>query len=301
MKTKNSNINMFSKKSAIAVFVLPSLVLFTAILLIPIIQMFYYSLCDYMNMKKPVFIGLQNYISLFKEDEIMRMALKNSIFFTIFSAVTQHIFGMLLAVLLSNLKRGKNLFKNIYYLPCVLSSAALALLWSFMFNPRIGINSLLAKIGIEGPMWLMDTKGFIVLPMWVIGFVATWQYVGQTMMLYMAQISGIPTALYEAAYIDGATKSQAFWHITFPLLKPMVATTLSLNCIGSLKFFDLVFNMTGGGPGYRTSVMATYLYEQGFKFYKMGYASSIGVVLLVMCLTVTLIINKGIKVEDYEM
>lgn len=296
-----SSNNIFRKKSSIAIFVLPAFILFTVILLIPILQMFYYSLCDYMNMKKPIFIGLKNYITLFKEDEIMRMAIKNSIFFTIFSAVTQQLIGLPLAVFLSNLKHGKNFFKNIYYLPCVLSSAALALLWSFLFNQKIGINSILAKFGIEGPLWLMSTTGFIVLPMWIIGFVATWQYVGQTMMLYMAQISGIPKTLYEAAYIDGASRLQVFWKITLPLLKPMFATTLSLNCIGSLKFFDLVYNMTGGGPGYRTSVLATYLYEQGFKFYKMGYASSIGVVLMLMCLIVTVIINKAVKVDDYEM
>lgn len=293
--------NIFRKKSAIAVFVLPALILFTVILLIPIVMMLYYSLCDYTNLKQPVFIGFKNYIQLFLDDEIMRMAFKNSIFFMLFSAVTQQIIGLFLAVLLSNLGRGKNLFKNIYYLPCVLSSAALALLWSFMFNPRIGINTVLAKIGIEGPLWLMDTKGFIVLPMWIIGCVATWQYVGQTMMLYMAQISGIPKTLYEAAYIDGASKSQTFWKVTLPLLKPMVATSLSLTCIGALKFFDLVYNMTQGGPGYRTSVFATYLYEQGFKFYKMGYASAIGTVLLVMCLIVTGLVNKFVKVEDYEM
>lgn len=293
--------NMFKNKTAIMVFLLPALILFTAILLIPIIMMVYYSFCDYVNMKPPVFVGLKNYIELFKEDEVLRISLKNSLFFMLFSAVTQQIAGLFLAVILSNLRVGKNFFKNIYYLPCVLSSAALALLWSFMFNPKIGINSILAKVGIEGPLWLMDTKGFIVLPMWVIGFVATWQYVGQTMMLYMAQISGIPTSLYEAAYIDGASKNQTFWRVTLPLLKPMVATSLSLTCIGSLKFFDLVFNMTQGGPGDRTQVFATFLYEQGFKYYKMGYASTIGVVLLVMCLLVTAFINKCIKVEDYEM
>lgn len=293
--------NIFRKKSTIAVFVMPALVLFTAILLIPILMMFYYSFCDYTDMTKPIFTGFKNYISLFTDDESMRFALKNSLFFMIFSAVTQQIIGLFLAVLLSNLKRGKNFFKNIYYLPCVLSSAALALLWSFLCSPKIGINSLLAKIGIEGPLWLMDIKGFIVLPMWVIGFVATWQYVGQTMMLYMAQISGIPHSLYEAAYIDGASSHQIFWRVTFPLLTPMIATTLSLNCIGSLKFFDLIFNMTQGGPGNRTEVIATMLYKQGFNYNKMGYASAIGVVLLVMCLAVTLIINKCIKVEDYEL
>lgn len=147
----------------------------------------------------------------------------------------------------------------------------------------------------------MDTKGFIVLPMKVIGFVALWQYVGQTMMLYMAQISGISQTLYEAAFIDGASRKQCFWRITLPLLKPMVATTLSLNCIGSLKFFDLIYNMTQGGPGNRTQVLATTLYEQGFKYYHMGYASAIGLVLLVMCLIVTLIIKKCVVIEDYEM
>lgn len=297
MKTNN----MFRDKKAILVFLLPALLLFTFILLIPIFQMIYYSLCDYQSMKKPVFIGLKNFLKIFGDDERMRIAFKNSIFFMLFSAVTQQIFGLFLAVLLTNIKTGRNFFKNVYYLPCVLSSAALALLWSFLFNQKIGINVCLSKLGIEGPLWLMDTKGFIVLPMKVIGFVALWQYVGQTMMLYMAQISGISDSLYEAAYIDGASASQSFWKITLPLLKPMVATTLSLNCIGSLKFFDLIYNMTQGGPGNRTQVMATVLYEEGFKYYKMGYASAIGVVLLAMCLLVTFIINKCIKIEDYEM
>ncbi len=293
--------NMFRDKKAILVFILPALILFTFILLIPIIQMGYYALCDYQNLKKPIFIGFKNFIKIFGDDERMRIAFKNSIYFMLFSAITQQIFGLFLAFLLTNITKGRNFFKNVYYLPCVLSSAALALLWSFLFNQKIGINSLLMKIGIEGPLWLMDTKGFIILPMRVICFVALWQYVGQTMMLYMAQISGISDSLYEAAYIDGASTKQCFWKITLPLVKPMVATTLSLNCIGSLKFFDLIYNMTQGGPGNRTQVMATVLYEEGFNYYKMGYASAIGVVLLCMCLIVTFIINKCIKIEDYEL
>ena len=91
----------------------------------------------------------------------MRIALKNSLFFTVFSAITQQVLGLLLAVLLTNINKGRNLFKNIYYLPCVLSSAALGLLWAFLFNPRMGINQILAQFGIQGPMWLADTKGFI--------------------------------------------------------------------------------------------------------------------------------------------
>ncbi len=287
-------------KKAIVIFIAPALTLFVAVLIIPMFQMIYYSLCDYAALTPPQFIGFENYKKLFFKDATFRIAFKNSIFFMIFSAITQQIAGLLLAVMLTNIPKGRNLFKNIYYLPCVLSSAALGLLWAFMFNPKIGINNLLAKLGIEGPLWLMDSSGFIVLPMWVIAFVSLWQYVGQTMMLYMAQITGISRDIYEAASIDGASKVKSFRYITLPLIKPMVVTSLSLNCIGSLKFFDLVYNMTQGGPNHRTEVLATELYAEGFNYFKYGYASAISVVLLVLCLVVTLLVKRVIKVETYE-
>ncbi len=288
-------------KKAIIIFVAPAFLLFTFILFIPICQSVYYSFCEYNALTKPEFIGFENYRLLLTADKTMLIALKNSLFFLIYSVVTQLIAGLILSALLTNIKKGRNLFKNIYYLPCVLSSAALGLLWMFIFTPKLGINQILAQFGIEGPLWLMDTNGFIILPMWVIAFVALWQYVGQSMMLYMAQIAGIDTSLYEASYIDGCTKPQAFRYITLPLIRPMVATAMSLNAIGSLKFFDLIFNMTEGGPNHQTEVLATHLYQQGFKYFKYGYASAIGVVLLVLCLLVTFFINKFVKVDNYEM
>lgn len=288
-------------KKAIVIFVAPAFILFTLVLFIPILQAVYYSFCDYGALTKEKFIGLKNYKELFFKDEIMRTALKNSLFFMIFSVVSQQIVGILLAVLLTNIKKGRNFFKNIYYLPSVLSSAALGLLWAFMFNPKMGINQILATMGIKGPLWLSDVSGFIALPMWVIAFVALWQYVGQNMMLYMAQIMGISNDMYEASYIDGATKTQAFFHITLPLIKPMMITSISLNCIGSLKFFDLIYGMTQGGPNHKSDVLATHLYTQGFKYFKYGYSSAIAVVLLLLCLLITFIVNKCIKVENYEM
>ncbi len=292
---------IYRNKTAIILFVAPAFILFTAVLLVPIYQALYYSLCNWNALTGAEFTGLDNFKKLFTEDATMRTALKNSIFFMLFSAVSQQFMGLLLAALLTNVKGGRNLFKNIYYLPAVLSSAALGLLWSFLFNPKMGVNQLLSLIGIKGPLWLMDTKGFIVLPMWVIAFVALWQYVGTTMMLYMAQIAGISGSLYEASYIDGAGRFKSFCHVTLPLIKPMIATSLSLNCIGSLKFFDLVYNMTQGGPNHRTDVLATHLYNQGFQYFKYGYASAIGVVLLVLCIIVTFIISKCLKTDDYEM
>ena len=287
-------------KKAILFFLLPGLLLFTFVLFIPICQSIYYAFCDYDAMTAPVFVGLKNFRKLLK-DKTMVIALKNSLFFLIFSCVTQLICGLVLAGLLTNINKGRNFFKNVIYLPCVLSSAALGLLWMFIFSPKLGINQLLAQWGIEGPLWLMSTDGFIILPMWVIGFVALWQYVGQSMMLYMAQISGINKALYEASYIDGCTKVKTFRYITLPLIKPMVGTAMSLNAIGSLKFFDLIFNMTEGGPNHKTEVLATHLYQQGFKYFKYGYASAIGVVLLVLCLLTTFLINRICKTESYEM
>ena len=291
---------LLKNKKAIIIFMAPAFLLFTFVLFIPICQSVYYSFCEYKGMTPPVFIGLENYKNLLK-DKTLFIALKNSLFFLIFSCVTQLIMGLILAALLTNIDRGRNAFKNIIYLPCVLSSAALGLLWMFIFSPKLGINQLLQKLGMEGPLWLMDTNGFIILPMWVIAFVALWQYVGQSMMLYMAQISGISKSLYEASYIDGCNKYKSFIHITLPLIRPMVATAMSLNAIGSLKFFDLIFNMTEGGPNHRTEVLATHLYQQGFKYFKYGYASAIGVILLILCLLVTAFINKVVKTESYEM
>ncbi len=291
---------LLRNKKAIVIFMAPAFILFTLVLFVPICQSVYYSFCEYKGITAPKFIGLANYKALLT-DKTLGFAIKNSIFFLVFSCVSQLIMGLFLAALLTNIKKGRNLFKNIIYLPCVLSSAALGLLWMFIFSPKLGINQLLEKMGVEGPLWLMDTKGFIILPMWVIAFVSLWQYVGQSMMLYMAQISGISKSLFEASYIDGCTKPQTFWHITLPLIRPMVATAMSLNAIGSLKFFDLIFNMTEGGPNHRTEVLATHLYQQGFKYFKYGYASAIGVLLLIMCLLVTLFINKVVKTEQYEM
>lgn len=289
---------MLRDKKAILFFVLPALILFTLVLFVPICESIYYSFFNYKATKTPVFNGISNYVKLFTKDKIFAIALKNSMFFMVFSVVTQLLGGLFLAALLTNIKKGRDLFKNIYYLPCVLSSAALGLMWMFIFSPKLGINQLLAMIGIEGPLWLMDVKGTIVLPMWVISFVALWQYVGQSMMLYIAQIAGIDHNLFEAAYIDGAGKIRTFFKITLPLMRPMIATAMSLNCIGSLKFFDLVFNMTEAGPNNATQVLATHLYQQGFKYNKLGYASTIGVVLLVICLLVTFLINTFVKVKD---
>ena len=292
---------LFRNKAAIILFAGPALLLFTVVLFAPICISVYNSFCTYaIETRSYSFVGIKNYVDLTK-DPVMRTAVKNSLFFLVFSCVTQLVMGLILAGLLTNIKRGRNFFKNVIYLPCVLSSAALGLLWMFIFSEKLGVNNMLKEFGIRGPLWMSDIRGFIILPMWVISFVALWQYVGQSMMLYMAQISGIDRSLYEASYIDGCSKLKAFRYITLPLIKPMVGTAMSLNAIGSLKFFDLIFNMTDENAlNHELDVLATHLYRQGFRFSKYGYASAIGVVLIILCLISTGIINRLFKTESYE-
>ena len=292
---------MFSDKRAVVCFLLPGIILFTVVLFIPICYCAYISLCEWNVLTPPKFVGLANYVKLFTRDEIFVTAVKNTFFFMLFSVVSQLVVGMLYASVLTNIGRGRNFFKNVIYMPCVLSSAALGLLFCFLLKPTIGINQLLAAMGIEGPLWLTEYSGFIPLPMWVIAFVALWQYVGQNMMLYMAQIMGINRSLYEASYVDGANKLTAFRHITLPLIRPMIVTAMSLNCIGSLKFFDLVYNMTQGGPNHITENIATWLYYQGVQLFKYGYGSAVSIVLLEICLLTTFIVNRVIRVDTYEM
>ena len=297
---------MYGNKWAAFLFMLPAIILFTAVVFAPICYCGYLSLCKIKFAKAPEFVALDNYAKIFKAgtsyNELFMTALKNTIFFMVFSVITQLIVGMTYAVLLTNIRRGRNLFKNVIYLPCVLSSSALGLLFCFLLKPQLGLNQLLALVGITGPAWLSAYEGFIPLPMWVIGFVALWQYVGQNMMLYMAQIMGIGRDLYEASYVDGASKPQAFLHITMPLVKPMIVTAMSLNCIGSLKFFDLVYNMTQGGPTHVTENLATLIYYYGIQISdKSGIASAMSMILLAICLLTTLLVNKVIRVENYEM
>lgn len=120
-------------------------------------------------------------------------------------------------------------------------------------------------------------------------------------MLYMAAIAGIPDSYYDAAQIDGASKSQSFFYITLPLIKPMAKISITMSCIGSLKFFDLIYNMTNGGPSHLTEVMATYLYSQAFGSMKFGYASAISICIMLMCLIVSGIVNKVMRVDDFSM
>jgi len=287
-------------KKMIAIFVGPAIILFVLFLLVPIIIACGLSLFSWDALSLPKFVGLNQYIRMFTLDTTFIVALKNTLFFLVTSLISQSLLGLIIAIALTNLPKFSNVFKNIFYMPAVLSSAAVGLTWACIFNPTMGaLNNLLKALGLANlqHLWLVDPKS----AMWCIAFVCLWEFTGSTMILYMAAIQGIPGSLYEASYIDGASKIRCIWNITLPLIKPMIKTSIILNSIGSLKFFDLIYTMTYGGPNHQTEVIASHLYHRSFQMFEYGYGDALSVILLILCVLTTLIVNKCIKTENYEM
>lgn len=287
---------LLRNKKMIALFIGPALVLFTLILFVPILTACGLSLFSWDALSPPHFIGLDNYIRMFTTDSTFFIALKNTVFFLVVSLVSQSLLGFILAVILTNIPKLSNLFKNIFYLPAVLSSAAVGLTWAFIFNPQMGaLNQLLGTLGLQNfqHMWLVDAKS----AMWCIAFVCLWEFTGSTMILYMAAIQGISPSLYEAARIDGANRLNCVWNITLPMIKPMIQTSLVLNSIGALKFFDLIYTMTNGGPNHQTEVLASHLYSRSFQMFEYGYGDALSVILTLLCILTAIIINRCIRTE----
>jgi len=290
---------MLRNKKMILLFVGPALLMYLLILFVPIVSSIYYSFFKW-NLVSPMkFIGLDNYIRMFTWDDVFPITIRNVLVIIFVSVTFQQAFGFFLAVILTGKIKGRNFFKNIIFMPAVFSSVAVGLMWTFIYNPQIGIvNTILRAIGLDNlaKSWLIEPK----IAIWAIGVVAIWQYTGYSMILYSAAILNIPNSINESASIDGATSWKRIRYITLPLVKPIIRINIVLACIGSLKFFDLIYVMTGGGPSRATEVLASYIYSRAFTQFQYGYGSALSIVLLIICLAITAIIYKLFKVEDIQ-
>ena len=284
---------------SILFFILPALLIYTAIVFVPIVSSVYFSFFRWDVISPMKFIGLDNYTRMFTQDNVFGVGVRNMLLLLAVSLALQLGLGFVLAVFLSGRLRGKEWFKNVFFAPAVISSVAVGMMWTFIYDPSMGIiNALLQAAGLEAwaRPWLSEPK----TAMWAIAIVTSWQFVGYTMILFIAAIQNISADIFEAARIDGATGWKVVKHITLPLVKPITKVNTILISIGSLKFFDLIFVMTGGGPANRTQVLASYLYYRSFDQSEYGYGDAMAVVLLVMCLVVTVIINKLFRMTDQE-
>ena len=277
-----------SNKKIIALYILPALLLILTIVYIPIILTGYYGLNEWNGIGAMTFIGLDNYQALLKDATFWNSA-KHSLLLAVFSAASLIIYLAVAMVLATKIK-GANLFRKIYLIPMLLSSVAIAQLWLRIYHPTNGIvNSFLETIGFSNPpAWLAEPS----LVLYALFIPILWQYAGFYILIYYAALKNIPASLEEAAKIDGANAWQIAWKIKLPLIMEVIKVTIVLAVVGSLKYFDLIFVMTDGGPNGASEVMASYMYHEAFRSYDFGYGSAIGFFLLVICLVVTWIIRK---------
>jgi raffinose/stachyose/melibiose transport system permease protein len=291
---------VFGNKKAIAVFVLPSLLLFAIVGFIPILQSLYYSLLDWDGIVPGKFIGFANYKDLFFTDtygmEFGHSAL-NTLYLSLLSVVLQLPVALLLALILAKGIKGEKFYRTIFFVPVVVSSAVIGVMFLKIYNPDYGIlNILLERIGLKSwtHVWLSDDKTSLIsilLPV-------VWQYVGYHMLLMYAAIKGIPEDLYEAATIDGASGVRMAFSITIPLIVPILRVCVIFAVIGSLKFFDLVYVMTGGVPSPSTDVPSTLMYTTIFTRHMYGYGSAMAVFLVVECLVFYLVLQGVFKTRE---
>jgi len=278
---------MMSHKGIIALYILPAMLFLALIVYIPIVLTGYYGLNEWNGIKAMEFIGLENYTQLISDKAFWSSAL-HSLLLALFSCLSLVIYLAVSLVLASNIK-GANLLRKIYLIPMLLSSVAIAQLWLKIYHPSNGlINIFLEKLGmVNTPEWLANTD----LVLFAIFLPILWQYAGFYILIYYAALKGVPKEIEEAATIDGATAWQIAFRIKVPLIVEVMKVTVVLAVVGSLKYFDLIYVMTNGGPNGASEVMASYMYRIAFKSFDFGYASAVSFFLLIICLIVTWLIR----------
>jgi len=280
------NVRQRSVRIAAVVFLLPALLFIVIYILYPIIDSFISSTMDWRGMgRKRSFTGLNNWINLIKDVNFWQ-AFVNNIKIMFLSLLFQVPFAMALATFLDFNGRKAFLFKVVWFLPYLLSSVAIGVLFKFALDANYGIfGAVSASLGGGA----VDLLGNPNLALYAVIGVVCWQFIPFYMVLYLAAYGTIPVELYEAASIDGASQGQYFWRVSLPMLRPAVISGMILSIIGSLKYFDLVYVMTGGGPGVATELMATYMYRNSFIRLNMGYGSAVAAGMFILITVIALI------------
>jgi ABC-type sugar transport system permease subunit len=263
-------------------FVSIPLLIYTIWVIGPMLYTFYLSLTDWDGVSEMNFIRVKNYSRLFR-DRVFYTAFLNNIKWIGSFITVPIVAGLALAMALNRSVPGSKVFKAVFFFPMVLSFVVMGLIWSWMYQPDSGIiNSVLRLIGLAGLTrgWLSDPK----LVIWSIIFTGIWRQVGYVMLLYLAGLQSVNTDLVDASRVDGAGAWQSFRHVIFPQLAPITVVVVVISIIDALRAFDLVYVMTRGGPFNSSQVLATFMYNEAFWNYRMGYGASISVVLFMISL-----------------
>jgi raffinose/stachyose/melibiose transport system permease protein len=269
----------------------PSIFLLSVYLIWPIIESFRLSLFDWNGLNKvPKYIGMGNWNELI-HDSLFWLSVRNSFILLIIALLVEIPLGLGLAILLYRGGTRFRFFKMTYFFPGLMSTVAIAILFKQVFDYNYGLlNQILQALHLDFLMqdWLGDKK----IAIFTVAFLVCWQYTPYYMLLFLAAFNGISTDVEEASAIDGATNWKFTRHIQVPLIRGAIITAITLITIGSLKYFDLIWVLTGGGPESSTEVMASYLYQMAFKSYRVGYASTVASALFLIVFLSAIIISR---------
>jgi len=281
-----------------AVFIFPSLLIYAVFVLSTMIYSLVLSFTDWDGISRTLnFIGLVNYIKLFNDTQFYN-AFKNNLIWVVISLILPMFLGLFLAALIDRQIRGENIFKSIFYLPMTISFIVIAVIWSWVYEPNLGIlNTFLRAVGLGfiSKAWLanQNTALFSII------IAASWQLTGYSMILFLAGLRNVPPELIEAAKLDGANAWQSFWHVIFPMLRSVRTVVIATILINSFRVFDLVFAMTQGGPGGASNVLAMFMYQETFWKYRMSYGSTIAVIQFIIILIIMIVyLWRSMKAEE---
>lgn len=268
-------------------FISPWIIGFLGFFVYPLLLSLYYSFTEYNLLQAPKWVGLQNYRSL-PEDTHYVNAVGNTVYFVVFSVPLGVLTAFIIAFLLNQQLRLRVLLRMIFYIPIVVPISATAILWMWIFNSNWGLlNNLLELVGINGPSWLgsptWSKPSLIIMQLWL---------VGGSVLIFLAALQDVPRALYDAAMVDGANAWRRVWHVTIPMVTPAILFSLLTGLIAAFQTFANAWIMTRGGPIRSTEFYVLYLYDNGFRFFRMGYASAMAWILFGVVVVVTVILFR---------
>lgn len=282
-------------KKAIAVFLLPAFIVYSVIVMVPILVSIYYSCLDWNGIGKKTFVGFNNYIKLFG-DSVFRQAFGNNIIYIVIVMVLQLGFGFIIAVLLTYLKKGRGFIQTVYYIPSVITVIAISQLFTgfYSYEPLGLFNIFRKMLGMEPIAFLSDYKTVL----WAVASVEGWQYIGIYMIIFYSALVSVSPDILEAARIDGATELQILVKIRIPAIANVIMLSCILSLVGALRGFAAPMNMTKGGPNHRSEILATYMYKKAFTSRDYGYGSTIAVIIVILSIIGVLLISKYMDGEN---
>lgn len=271
------------------VYPAPALITLFLIVVLPIAYNIYLAFTKWtIGLGDPRWIGLDNFINLVTDERVWN-GLRVMVLFSGLSLTLELVLGLMIALYFNRSFKGSELVQTIYIFPFAATPVAVSLIWRIMLNPEIGImNYLLSLVGLPGSLWVSSAETVILS----LVMVDVWKWTPMITLIVLAGLKSLPQDPYEAARIDGANIFQIFWHITLPLIRPVLIAALMLRSLDNLKEFDMIYTITQGGPGIASETLYLYSYKVGFNFFKAGYGSALMVVVFLIVLLFNVVMNR---------